>query len=124
MPTTTDPEAHKPETDTATATATATETTTETTTATATDAANRVGLRIAAGCGFGLLLVCAFLTVAAVLDDAISGDGVSSGFSTAAFWAVALSGVAGLAALVAPRKGLVIAQYVLALGAPVLALLD
>ncbi|MFE6100995.1 hypothetical protein ACFVQ4_13620 [Streptomyces laurentii] len=113
MPTTTDPEAHKPETPEA-----------ETETEAATDAAGRLGLRIAAGCGLALLLVCAFLTVVAVLGDAVGGDGASGGFSTAAFWAVALSGVAGLAALVAPRKGLVIAQYVLALGAPVLALLD
>ncbi|MFE4590571.1 hypothetical protein [Streptomyces laurentii] len=120
MPTTTDPEAHKPET---AKTATGTTTETETEAETAVDA-GRLGLRIAAGCGLGLLLVCAFLTVAAVLDDAVGGDGASGGFSTAAFWAVALSGVAGLAALVAPRKGLVIAQYVLALGAPVLALLD
>ncbi|BAU85132.1 hypothetical protein SLA_4244 [Streptomyces laurentii] len=91
---------------------------------TVTDAADRLGLRMVAGCGLALLLVCAFFVVTAVLGDAVGGDGVSSGFSTAAFWALALSGVAGLAALAVPRKGLVIAQYVLALGAPVLALLD
>ncbi|MEU7020405.1 hypothetical protein ABZ990_07065 [Streptomyces sp. NPDC046203] len=87
-------------------------------------AANARALRVFAGFGFVLLFVCAFGTGAVVLGDAVSGDGVAGGFASAAGWALVLSGVTGLAVLFLPRKALLIAQYALALAAPVLALLD
>ncbi|MFG2111253.1 hypothetical protein ACGFRB_01190 [Streptomyces sp. NPDC048718] len=87
-------------------------------------AANARALRVFAGFGFVLLFVCAAVTGAVVLGDAVSGDGVAGGFTSAAGWALVLSGLTGLAVLFLPRKALLIAQYALALGAPVLALLD
>ncbi|MEU2119382.1 hypothetical protein ABZ567_27890 [Streptomyces sp. NPDC016459] len=81
-------------------------------------------LRVIAGCGFLLLAACFVATVVLVLGDAIEGDGVAQGFVTAALWALVLGALTGVAALIAPRKGLVIAEYALAITAPVLALMD
>ncbi|MCX4982572.1 hypothetical protein [Streptomyces sp. NBC_00572] len=81
-------------------------------------------LRVIAGCGFLLLAACFVATFIAVLSDAIQGDGAAKGFVTAAFWTLVVGALTGVAALIAPRKGLVIAQYVLAITAPVLALMD
>ncbi|WP_329281541.1 hypothetical protein [Streptomyces sp. NBC_00691] len=81
-------------------------------------------LRVVAGCGFLLLAACFVATVVAVLGDAVSGDGVAGGLVTAAFWTLGLGAATGVAALAAPRKGLVIAEYALAITAPLLALMD
>ncbi|MEK9523782.1 hypothetical protein ACIOMM_21530 [Streptomyces sp. NPDC087908] len=81
-------------------------------------------LRIIAGCGFLLLAACCLATVVAVLVDAVDGDGAAKGFATAAFWTLLAGAVTGVAALIAPRRGLVTAQYLLAVAAPLLALLD
>ncbi|MET9538243.1 hypothetical protein ABZY16_12145 [Streptomyces sp. NPDC006553] len=81
-------------------------------------------LRVVAGFGFLLLAACFVATVMVVLVDAVEGDGAAKGFVTAAFWTLLLGALTGVAALIAPRKGLVIAEYVLAITAPVLALMD
>ncbi|MFE4309280.1 hypothetical protein ACFRR6_24885 [Streptomyces sp. NPDC056891] len=81
-------------------------------------------LRVVAGCGFLLLAACFVATVVVVLGDAVEGDGAAKGFVTAAFWTLFLGALTGVAALIAPRKGLVIAEYALAVTAPVLALMD
>ncbi|MET7756865.1 hypothetical protein ABZT27_19505 [Streptomyces sp. NPDC005389] len=81
-------------------------------------------LRVIAGCGFLLLAACFVATVVVVLGDAVEGDGVAKGFVTAAFWTLFAGALTGVAALIAPRKGLVVAEYVLAVTAPVLALMD
>ncbi|MFH8711806.1 hypothetical protein OHB11_17000 [Streptomyces zaomyceticus] len=87
-------------------------------------APSRRALRVVAGCGFLLLAACFVATVVVVLGDAVEGDGAARGFVTAAFWSLGLGAATGVAALVEPRKGLVIAEYALALLGPVLALMD
>ncbi|WP_055601051.1 hypothetical protein [Streptomyces aureus] len=81
-------------------------------------------LRVLAGCGFLLLAACFLATVVVALGDAMEQNGTSEGFITAAFWTLLLGALTGVAALIAPRKGLVIAEYALAIAAPVLALMD
>ncbi|MFD4377766.1 hypothetical protein [Streptomyces sp. NPDC058486] len=83
-------------------------------------------LALRAFAGFGLLLVavCTVATMAVTLDDAISGDGSGGGFVVTGFWALGLAAAAGVAALVVPRRALVVAQYALALAGPLLALMD
>ncbi|GHG34054.1 hypothetical protein [Streptomyces zaomyceticus] len=87
-------------------------------------APSRRALRVVAGCGFLLLAACFVATVMVVLRDAVEGDGAARGFVTAAFWTLFLGALSGVAALIAPRKGLVIAEYALAIVAPVVALMD
>ncbi|MFG2840594.1 hypothetical protein ACGFZH_39325 [Streptomyces zaomyceticus] len=87
-------------------------------------APSRRALRVVAGCGFLLLAVCFVATVVVVLRDAVEGDGAARGFVTAAFWTLFLGALSGVAALIAPRKDLVIAEYALAIVAPVVALMD
>ncbi len=87
-------------------------------------APNTRALRVLALCGFLLLVGCPVLAAVLGLVDAVEGDGVGGGFLTAGFLAPALGAVAGAAALAAPRRALVAAQYALALAAPVLAALD
>ncbi|MFD3534437.1 hypothetical protein [Streptomyces sp. NPDC058664] len=82
------------------------------------------GLRLAAACGLLFLLACLVLTAMITLGDAIEGDGSGGVFITAGFWSPALGAVAGVAALVAPRRALVTAQYCLGAAGPLLALLD
>ncbi|MFE1271935.1 hypothetical protein [Streptomyces sp. NPDC058758] len=81
-------------------------------------------LRVLAGVGLLVAGVCALVTMAVTLDDAVSGDGSGGAFVVAGFWAAGLAHLAGVAALVAPRRALVAAEYALAFAAPVLALLD
>ncbi|WP_406060870.1 hypothetical protein OG462_24935 [Streptomyces sp. NBC_01077] len=90
----------------------------------ASTAPNTRALRLTAAGGFLFLAVCFVATVVVVLEDAIGGDGAATGFITAGFWGLGLGALAGVAALIAPRKGLVIAQYTLAITAPLLALMD
>ncbi|MFH9723073.1 hypothetical protein ACH4M4_08890 [Streptomyces sp. NPDC017254] len=80
-------------------------------------------LRVIAGCGFLLLAACLVATVVVVLEGAIGGDDVVPGFATAAFWALCLGALVAVAALIAPRRGLVIAEYSLAITAPLLAVI-
>ncbi|WP_318212569.1 hypothetical protein [Streptomyces sp. SJL17-1] len=81
-------------------------------------------LRVIAGLGFVFLAVCYVATIAVVIVDAVEGDGAAKGFVTAGFWALGVGALTGVAALIAPRKGLVIAEYALAITGPVLALMD
>ncbi|WP_329621938.1 hypothetical protein OG357_16900 [Streptomyces sp. NBC_01255] len=81
-------------------------------------------LRVTAGFGLLLLLACLVATGAITMADAVDGDGVGGAFIAAGFWAVAAGAVAGVAALIVPRRGLVIAQYCLAIAGPFLALMD
>ncbi|GGT37038.1 hypothetical protein [Streptomyces purpureus] len=89
-------------------------------------------LRVIALGGLLALLASLVLTCIVVLNDAISGDGVSGPAAMAGFWALGLGAVAGLAAAATPRAALahraratlVAAEYALALTAPLLALLD
>ncbi|MFI8255909.1 hypothetical protein ACWEPA_29125 [Streptomyces filamentosus] len=81
-------------------------------------------LRVLAGVGLLLAVVCVLATAAVTLDDAVSGDGSGGVFVAAGFWAVGLAHLLGVAALVVPRRALVTAQYALALAGPLLALMD
>ncbi|MER5964893.1 hypothetical protein [Streptomyces sp. NPDC002057] len=81
-------------------------------------------LRLAAAGGLLLLAVCFVCTCALALADAVGGDGVGGGFLTAGMWALGLGALTGAAALIVPRRGLVIAAYVLAVAGPLLALMD
>ncbi|MET9673576.1 hypothetical protein ABZY68_10850 [Streptomyces sp. NPDC006482] len=81
-------------------------------------------LRATASFGLLLLLACLVATFAITLRDAIEGDGSGGIFITAGFWALAAGALAGVAALIVPRRGLVIAQYCLAIAGPFLALMD
>ncbi|MBX9423711.1 MULTISPECIES: hypothetical protein [Streptomyces] len=83
-----------------------------------------LALRLTAAGGLLLLLACLVLTFMIVLKDAVEGDGVGGLFITAGFWALAAGALAGVVALIAPRRGTVIAQYGLAIAGPVLALMD
>ncbi|WP_328943278.1 hypothetical protein OG259_18560 [Streptomyces sp. NBC_00250] len=79
--------------------------------------------RVIAGFGLLLLAACFVATVVVVLIGAIEGEDVSAGYFTTAFWSLGLGALAGVAALIAPRKGLVIAEYSLAVMAPVVVLI-
>ncbi|KQX59384.1 MULTISPECIES: hypothetical protein [unclassified Streptomyces] len=81
-------------------------------------------LRFTAAGGFLFLAVCLVVTGALGLLDAVDGDGVDDGFMAAGFWAVGLGAATGVAALIGPRKGLVVAQYALGAAGPLLALMD
>ncbi|WP_406861664.1 hypothetical protein ABZO31_14755 [Streptomyces sp. HUAS MG47] len=89
-------------------------------------------LRWLALAGLLALFVSLVLTAVAVLNDAINGDGSGGPLASAAFWALGLGTTAGVVAAAAPRvalphrarTGVVIAEYALAVLAPVLALLD
>lgn len=89
-------------------------------------------LRFLALGGFLALFVSLVLTGIVVLDDAISGDGVGGPAAAAGFWAVGIGAAVGLAAAALPRavlpyqprKYAVTLEYVLAVAAPVLALMD
>ncbi|MCX5392320.1 hypothetical protein [Streptomyces sp. NBC_00094] len=81
-------------------------------------------LRVTASFGLLLLVACLVATFAVTLRDAIEGDGSGGYFIEAGFWALAAGAVAGVAALIVPRRGLVIAQYCLAIAGPFLALMD
>ncbi|MFD3661828.1 hypothetical protein ACFWVF_14720 [Streptomyces sp. NPDC058659] len=98
----------------------------ETTTTTTTDTTGPtpLTLRLTAGCGLLLLLACLVATFMITLGDAIEGDGVGGMFIAAGFWALAAGAIAGVGALIVPRRGLVIAQYCLAIAGPFLALMD
>ncbi|MGA5197429.1 hypothetical protein [Streptomyces exfoliatus] len=87
-------------------------------------APNTSRLRFVAACGLLFLFACLMLTVIFTLGDAIDGDGVGGAFITAGFWSLALGAVAGVAALVVPRRALVTAQYCLGVAGPLLALMD
>ncbi|MEU7296138.1 hypothetical protein AB0A76_23480 [Streptomyces exfoliatus] len=82
------------------------------------------GLRLAAACGLVFLLACLVATASIALADAIEGDGSGGFLITAGFWSLALGAVAGVAALVVPRRALVTAQYCLGVAGPLLALMD
>ncbi|MGW2305487.1 hypothetical protein [Streptomyces sp. NPDC001809] len=82
------------------------------------------GLRIAAAGGLLFLLVCLVLTAMITLGDAIEGDGSGGVLIAAGFWSLALGAVAGVAALVVPRRALITAQYCLGVAGPLLALMD
>ncbi|MFJ5076428.1 hypothetical protein ACIP8Z_17735 [Streptomyces sp. NPDC088553] len=105
-------------------TGTGTDTGTDTGTGTGTHARSTLNLRLTAGAGLALLLACLVFTFMITLGDAIEGDGSSGIFITAGFWALALGAAAGVAALIVPRRGLVVAQYCLAFAGPFLALMD
>ncbi|MFF5787137.1 hypothetical protein ACFY8P_19470 [Streptomyces sp. NPDC012693] len=96
----------------------------ETTTTTDTTGPTPLTLRLTAACGLLLLLACLVLTFMIVLTDAVEGDGVGGLFIAAGFWALAAGALAGVVALIAPRRHIVIAQYCLAVAGPVLALMD
>ncbi|WMX45749.1 hypothetical protein [Streptomyces roseicoloratus] len=89
-------------------------------------------LRAMAFGALALLVLCALLTAAAVLQDAIGGDGVNGGFAAAGGWSLAASGFCALLAAAAPRDAMayraraitVTAAYALAILGPVLAALD
>ncbi|MFF8508999.1 hypothetical protein ACF064_13000 [Streptomyces sp. NPDC015492] len=83
-----------------------------------------LGLRLAAACGLLFLLACLVFTGMITLDDAIEGDGSGGVLIAAGFWSLALGAVAGVAALVVPRRALVAAQYCLGAAGPLLALMD
>ncbi|WP_024759918.1 hypothetical protein [Streptomyces exfoliatus] len=83
-----------------------------------------LGLRLWASFGLLLLVACLVATGAITLSDAIDGDGSGGFFIAAGFWALVAGAVAGVAALIVPRRGLVIAQYCLAIAGPFLALMD
>ncbi|MFD8973262.1 MULTISPECIES: hypothetical protein [unclassified Streptomyces] len=95
-----------------------------TTTTTDTTGPTPFTLRVTAGFGVLLLVACLVATGMITLRDAVQGDGRGGIFITAGFWALLAGAVAGLAALIVPRRGLVIAQYCLAIGGPFLALMD
>ncbi|MFF1507998.1 hypothetical protein [Streptomyces sp. NPDC058326] len=82
------------------------------------------GLRLAAAGGLVFLLACLVFTAMVTLSDAVEGDGTGGVLIAAGFWAVALGAVAGVAALVSPRRALVTAQYCLGAAGPLLALMD
>lgn len=63
-------------------------------------------------------------TVVVVLEDAIGGDGAATGFITMRLLGPGPGGSRGRGRPDRPRKGLVIAQYTLAITAPLLALMD
>ncbi|MFI6420202.1 hypothetical protein ACIBG6_22730 [Streptomyces sp. NPDC050842] len=98
----------------------------ETTTATTDDTTGPTPftLRVTASFGLLLLLGCLVATGAITLADSIDGDGVGGMFIVAGFWALVAGALAGVAALIVPRRGLVIAQYCLAIAGPFLALMD
>ncbi|MFI8826859.1 hypothetical protein [Streptomyces sp. NPDC053431] len=110
--------------------------TTTTTGPEATEAPDATGttraLRVMALCALPVLLLCALLTVVAVLQDAIGGDGAAGGLADAARWALAGSGLCALTGAAVPRDGMsdrargftVAAAYTLAVLAPALAALD
>ncbi|MFE2558975.1 hypothetical protein ACFXGT_23700 [Streptomyces sp. NPDC059352] len=81
-------------------------------------------LRLTAAGGLLLLLACLVLTGMITLRDAVEGDGSGGFFIAAGFWALAAGATAGVAALIVPRRGLVIAQYCLAIAGPFLAVMD
>ncbi|MFF0271928.1 hypothetical protein [Streptomyces sp. NPDC004330] len=83
-----------------------------------------LGLRLAAACGLLFLLACLVFTGMITLGDAIEGDGSGGVLIAAGFWSLALGAVAGVAALVVPRRALVAAQYCLGAAGPLLALMD
>ncbi|MEU7702354.1 hypothetical protein [Streptomyces sp. NPDC039028] len=89
-----------------------------------TNAPYTLGLRLAAACGLLFLLACLVFTGMITLDDAIEGDGSGGVLIAAGFWSLALGAVAGVAALVVPRRALVAAQYCLGAAGPLLALMD
>ncbi|MFE1550273.1 hypothetical protein [Streptomyces sp. NPDC058718] len=95
-----------------------------TTTTTDTTGPTPFTLRVTASFGLLLLVACLVATFMITLADAIEGDGRGGIFITAGFWALLAGAVVGVAALIVPRRGLVIAQYCLAIGGPFLALLD
>lgn len=82
------------------------------------------GLRLAAACGLLFLVACLVFTAMITLRDAVGGDGSGGVLVAAGFWSVALGAVAGVAALVVPRRALVTAQYCLGAAGPLLALMD
>ncbi|UFQ13667.1 MULTISPECIES: hypothetical protein [Streptomyces] len=89
-------------------------------------------IRVFAALGLLLLAVTSVLFVTIVLRQAYSGDGASGPLVDVAQLAMALSAIAGLSALCLPgtamshaaRRGTVRAQYVLAVGGPMLAAVD
>ncbi|MFI9213036.1 hypothetical protein ACIGW7_33520 [Streptomyces sp. NPDC053253] len=116
-PTTTGPDATAP-------TTTGPSITAPDTTGPATTGPTPLALRLTAGGGLLLLAACLVATFMITLVDAVQGDGRGGIFITAGFWALLAGAVVGVAALIVPRRGLVIAQYCLAMGGPFLALLD
>ncbi|MFE7548316.1 hypothetical protein [Streptomyces gardneri] len=95
-----------------------------TTTTTDTPGQTPFTLRVWASFGLLLLVACLVATFMITLRDAIEGDGAGGMFIVAGFWALAAGAVAGVAALIVPRRGLVIAQYCLAIAGPFLAVMD
>ncbi|MER6097759.1 hypothetical protein ABT154_18250 [Streptomyces sp. NPDC001728] len=91
---------------------------------TGTPVAGTRALRFTAVGGFLFLAVCLVVTGALGLLDAVDGDGADDGFMAAGFWAVGLGAATGAAALINPRKGLVVAEYALGIAGPFLALMD
>ncbi|MFC8271350.1 hypothetical protein ACFUJR_02150 [Streptomyces sp. NPDC057271] len=89
-------------------------------------------LRLVALGGLLVLFLSLIATAVVVLEDTIGDDGIMGAAADAAFWAVGLGTLAGLAAAVTPRavlahgarKRVVALQYTLAVIAPVIALMD
>ncbi|WP_405856280.1 hypothetical protein OG361_22820 [Streptomyces sp. NBC_00090] len=96
----------------------------ETTTTPDTTGPTPFTLRVTASFGLLFLVACLVATFMITLRDAVRGDGGGGVFIAAGFWALAAGAVAGVAALIVPRRGLVIAQYCLAIAGPFLALMD
>ncbi|MBT2505338.1 hypothetical protein J7I98_05375 [Streptomyces sp. ISL-98] len=81
-------------------------------------------VRVAAGIGLVLLVADLVLCLVLTLADAMQGKGIGGPLIDAGFAVLYPAGVAGLAALFAPKSWLVKAQYVLLVLAPLLILLD
>lgn len=93
-------------------------------TTTTADAPSPRALRLTAAGGLLLLLACLVFTGMITLRDAVEGDGAGGVFIAAGFWALSFGHLVGLVALFVPRRGLVIAQYCLAIAGPFLAVMD
>ncbi|MDQ8706017.1 hypothetical protein RCO28_26580 [Streptomyces sp. LHD-70] len=89
-------------------------------------------VRVFAGIGLLLLPVVVVVFVIIVLNQSYSGDGVAGPLVGMAPWAMGVSGVLGLLALILPsdmlthpaRSATVKVQYALAVAAPILAAVD
>ncbi|WP_274559912.1 hypothetical protein [Streptomyces spiramyceticus] len=81
-------------------------------------------VRVAAGIGLVLLVADLVLCMMLTLADAMQGKGIGGPLIDAGFAVLYPAGFAGLAALFAPKSGLVKAQYALLVLAPLLILLD
>ncbi|MFC8917573.1 hypothetical protein ACGF5F_20935 [Streptomyces sp. NPDC047821] len=89
-------------------------------------------VRVLAGIGLPVLAVACVGTFVVLLRQSYAGDGVPGPLADLAMWSLGLSGLVGLWALGMPRDavghrvrcGAVLAQYALAVAAPLLAAVD